>query len=108
MKAYKIKPGMIIQTGDDDYGICLVTAIRSECNRIAYTHLDYKYCGDDLLVGYLNRRAKVKVIKNPGRRAAIIDVILRNVYKNFHRMSRTVDIVRLIKSMDHGNKYKKS
>ncbi len=104
MKAYKIKPGMIIQTGDNDYGICLVTAVRRECNRIAYTHLDYKYCTDDLLVGFLKRDEKVKVIKNPGRRAAIIDVILHNVYKSLHRVRRTVDTVKLIQGVENEHK----
>jgi len=101
IKAYKIKPGVVIGVDrGDNYGdICLVTAIkRKGLVNIEYVHIDLLMAYHGKLVGSIDRETKVKIIKGK-KRKEVINKIKKEVFKSLHDVEEDINTIRLIEEM---------
>lgn len=102
IKAFKIKPGMVIgiDRGDNFGDICLVTSIkRKGLVNIEYLHIDLLMAYHGKLVGSIDRKTKVKVIKGK-KRKEVISKIKKEVFKSLHNVEADIDTIRLIEAME--------
>ena len=100
IKAKDIQPGMVIGInrggGYDD--ISLVTATKGY-DTVEYTHFDYQdgYMGK--LVGTLDGKIKVKVIKG-NQRQKVIKKIKTDLHRLYWDAKTDIDLIWLIQAMD--------
>lgn len=96
IKAWQMKPGMVIQTGRGC--ICLILAKEGR-GTVQYTHLDYQQAYGGALVGTIKGEEMIKVLKGK-KRKAVINSIKKEVFRNLHDIEVYIDMIRLIEAME--------
>ncbi len=105
IKASEIKPGMTIAikrkgTTYDDF--CLILAKSGHTN-VEYTHLDFQDSYGGAMIGSIDGKELVKVIKGK-KRQYIFDHIKKDIFKYKWDIEHIIDTLRLIESMDRSLK----
>lgn len=104
IEASKIKPGMIIgikrKVKYDDF--CLILAV-SGSTTVEYTHLDFQDSYGGAMIGSIDGKERVKIIKGK-KRQYIFDHIKEDVFKWKWDNEHLINTLRLIEAMDRSLK----
>jgi hypothetical protein len=97
--AHSMQPGMVIAISRtrkyDD--ICLVIATNGFVE-VSYTHLDFQDSYGGPLIGTIDGKEIIKVIRG-NRRNFVIKKIKEDVFRNHRDIENTIDIIKLIEAM---------